>query len=156
MSAKDRDRPNACPDACPDAPHVQLEVHLGYRRSHGELTPYFHALVAGRALATRCARCTHTWFPPRVRCCGGDRPAWVELDGAGIIESVTSGTRAVPFSESTGPGRLAMVRMDGADNRALGWLEGFDEEPPLGTRVRIAVTDEPWTHPAQAVRFVAE
>ena len=134
-----------------------LELTLHYTHALGALTPYFDGLTRGHAVASSCAICTKTWFPPRLGCCARDEPLkWKTLDGTGRIVAATSGGGTLPFGGGPAGEGLALVALDGADNLALGWVDGLGREPPEGTRVRLAASGRRVPHPAQAARYVAE
>ena len=134
-----------------------LELTLRYTHSLGGLVPYFEGLAAGRALATHCALCGRTWFPPRLRCCSrAGALRWTTLAGTGRIVAGTNGGGALPFGGGPAGEGLALVALDGADNLALGWVDGFGDVPPEGARVRLVTTGTHPPHPAQAARFFPE
>ena len=50
----------------------------------------------------------------------------------------------------------ALCALDGADNLALGWVDGAGPETPGGAGVRLVSTNPHPPHPAQAARYVFE
>ena len=136
---------------------LPIELTLRYAHSLGGLAPYFEGLAAGRAVAARCARCGRTWFPPRPGCCAQAGTArWTTLAGTGRIVAGTTGGGPLPFGGGAAGEGLALVALDGADNLALGWVDGLGDVPPEGARVRLVTTAARPPHPAQAARFVPE
>ena len=134
-----------------------IEVTLRYTHSLGRLAPYFEGLAAGRAVASSCAGCGRTWFPPRLGCCSRTDPTrWTTLAGTGRIVAGTNGGGTLPFGGGPAGEGLALIALDGADNLALGWVDGIGEVPPEGARVRLVPSDHHRPHPAQAARFVPE
>ena len=134
-----------------------IEVTLRYAHALGGLAPYFNGLAAGRAVASTCPNCGRTWFPPRLGCCSRPGPVrWTTLAGAGRIVAGTNGGGTLPFGGGPAGGGLALVALDGADNLALGWIDGFGVVPPEGARVRLVATGHRPPHPAQAARYVPE
>ena len=132
-----------------------VEVTLRYTHALGALAPYFDGLLAGRAVASTCSVCGRAWFPPRPGCCSQGGPIqWKTLDGTGRVVAGTSGGGTLPFGGGPAGEGLALIALDGADNLALGWVDGFDGEPPEGARVRLVGSDHHAPHPAQAARYV--
>ena len=133
---------------------IDLETSWTYSHSLGRLSPYFAALAAGRALATRCPRCARTWFPPRLRCPEhGDVVEWTPLPGTGTVSTATLTTIIFPLSTRTQRAWLALISMDGADNLAIGRVEADIDVHP-GLRVRLVADESEVAHPAQSARFV--
>ena len=134
-----------------------IELTLRYAHSFGALAPYLEGLAAGRAVASTCADCGRTWFPPRPGCCAQAGPArWTTLAGTGRVEAGTNGGGTLPFGGGPAGEGLALVALDGAGNLALGWVDGLGDVPPEGARVRLVASPLPVPHPAQAARFVPE
>ena len=134
-----------------------IEVALRYDHALGALAPYFEGLLAGRAVASTCTGCERTWFPPRPGCCSRSGPVnWTTLAGTGRVVAGTSGGGTLPFGGGPAGEGLALIALDGADNLALGWVDGFGGAPPEGARVRLATGDTNPPHPAQAARYVPE
>ena len=134
-----------------------IELTLRYTHSLGDLAPYFEGLAAGRAVAARCTACGRSWFPPRLGCCSGaEATRWTTLAGTGHIVAGTNGGGALPFGGDPAGEGLALVALDGADNLALGWVDGLGDVPAEGARVRLVTTGAHPPHPAQAARFVPE
>ena len=104
---------------------MKYQVILDYTIASGDLTPYFNALLAGRALASTCTSCRHVAFPARTTCqrCAGREFDWTELQG----------TASVLFRTDGQAGSFALVRFDGADTNstvALGNPEACNSEAP--------------------------
>lgn len=135
-----------------------IEVTLRYAHALGGLTPYLEGLAAGRAVASSCPVCGRTWFPPRLGCCSrAGAVQWTTLDGTGRVVAGTSGGGILPFGGGPAGEGLALIALDGADNLALGWVDGFGNEPPEGARVRLVASGHSSSpHPAQAARYVPE
>ena len=139
------------------APTIDVTLTLRYTHALGALSPYFDGLAAGRAVASVCAACGRTWFPPRPGCCSrAGAVQWTTLTGAGRIVAGTSGGGALPFGGGPAGEGLALIAPDGADNLALGRVDGFGGEPPAGARVRLVASGRRPPHPAQAARYVPE
>ena len=136
---------------------IGLTLALRYTHALGALSPYFEGLAAGRTVASVCAACGRTWFPPRPGCCSqAGAVQWTVLTGAGRIVAGTSGGGTLPFGDVPAGEGLALIALDGADNLALGWVDGFGGEPPEGARVRLVASGRHPPHPAQAARYVPE
>ena len=134
-----------------------IELTLRYTHSLGGLAPYFEGLATGRAVAAHCPLCGRTWFPPRLGCCAQAGPVrWTTLAGTGRIVAGTTGGGSLPFGGGPAGEGLALVALDGADNLALGWIDGLGDVPPEGVRVRLVTTGTRSPHPAQSARFVPE
>ena len=128
--------------------YFPLKLELDYSYSLGDLKPYFDALREGKALASRCPKCGKTGFPPRL-ICDDDHTSteWQELEGTGCIVEMTTGKDANGECAS-----FALIRMDGADNCALGRLKG--DNLKKGDRVRLEVKNPNAEHPAQSTVYV--
>lgn len=125
-----------------------------YDHSLGGLSRYFDGLAAGRAFATQCPRCGLTWFPPRLFCPEhGEAIGWTLLSGAGTIAGATLTRIALPLTGRTVDAWVALIAMDGADNRAIGRLDS-GVAVSAGLRVRLAAEPADTAHPAQAAYFV--
>ena len=134
-----------------------IDLTLRYTHALGALVPYFEGLTAGRAVASVCAACGRTWFPPRPGCCSRAGPVqWTTLAGTGYVVAATNGGGTLPFGGGPAGEGLALIALDGADNLALGWVDGFGGEPPEGARVRLVASDRQMPHPAQAAWYVPE
>ena len=81
---------------------------------------------------------------------------WTILAGTGSVVAGTNGGGTLPFGGGPAGEGLALIALDGADNLALGWVDGLGGEPPEGARVRLVTTGARPSHPAQAARFVPE
>jgi hypothetical protein len=136
------------------APRIDLAFTWRYSHAFGALAPYFDGLRAGRAMATRCAACGRTWFPPRLACpAHGERTQWLTLSGEGQVAAATLTTVSLPLAGRGLRAWLALIALDGADNQAIGRIAADVSVRP-GLRVRLAVDEEPVAHPAQAAVFV--
>lgn len=139
------------------APHtLPLHLHLQHQMPLGELTPYFHALAAGRALATRCAVCGRSWFAPRLACPEhGWRTQWHELPGHGRVVAVTQTVTGLPFNDAGAAMHgFALVAMAGAENLCFARLAPTLPAPQPGLTVWISRAAGQWPHPSQAAEFV--
>ncbi len=133
-----------------------LHVSLDYNHANGYLRPYFEGLQHGRAMASHCACCGRTWFPPRPVCPEtAEETKWRELEGKGEVVSVTRGVALMPFADKPQEYLFALIAMDGADNLTLGRISGAEGECKEGTRVHLAAVAST-SHPAQAAIFVPD
>ena len=137
---------------------IDLTLALRYTHALGALAPYFEGLAAGCAVASACPACGRTWFPPRLGCCSrAGAVQWTTLAGTGRVIAGTNGGGALPFGGGPAGEGLALIALDGADNLAIGWVDGFGDEPPEGARVRLVpASGHRPPHPAQAARYVPE
>lgn len=133
-----------------------LRLQLQHQMPLGELAPYFDALAAGRALATRCTVCGQTWFAPRLSCPQhGARTQWHELPGHGRLLAVTYTETRLPFSDAAATAHgFALVAMAGADNHCFARLAPSLPAAQPGQTVWISRAAGSWPHPAQAAEFV--
>lgn len=127
--------------------YFSLQIELDYSYSVGDLKPYFDALSEGRTLASRCLECGYVSYPPRLICHKDhEQTEWLELIGKGRIVEITqckdSKNRRIFF---------ALIKMEGADNYALGRL--FCDAVAKGDQVRIAAATAEADHPAQSACF---
>ena len=149
--------PSSASASATAASTIDVTLTLRYTYALGALSPYFDGLAAGRAVASVCAACGRIWFPPRPGCCSrAGAVQWTTLTGAGRIVAGTSGGGALPFGGGPAGEGLALIALDGADNLALGPVDGFGGEPPAGARVRLVAGGRRPPHPAQAARYVPE
>ena len=132
---------------------VTLTLAFEYAHSFGALAPYFAALEKGRALGTACTGCGRVGFPPRMICTCGGRTEWKPLPGTGTVEVVTTGPGAVPLAAVQGELAYALIRFDGAGNRALARCESAGTIT-AGMRGRLACAPVRGPHPASAAVFV--
>ena len=157
MSSTRRSGPAYAYASASAASTPEVTLTLRYTHALGVLSPYFEGLAAGRALASICTACGRTWFPPRPGCCSrAGAVQWTALTGAGRIVAGTGGGGTLPFGGGPAGEGLALIALDGADNLALGWVDGFGGEPPEGARVRLVACGRHPPHPAQAVHYVPE
>ena len=103
---------------------MKLSLTLNYTLPEGGLAPYFDALRAGRARASRCGACGWVAFPPRIRCaeCGGSEHSWVDLSGRASVALRTDGTEK----------SFALVRFEGADGMTTLALSNPDDTSETG------------------------
>ena len=79
------------------------------------IAPYLEGLRTGLAIAKHCSGCRRTTFPPEHSCPGdlatdgASESSWTELSGRAHLELRTDGP----------DGCFALVRFEGADNRAV-------------------------------------
>ena len=134
---------------------TDLDLRLRYAHGAGALQPYFDALQAGRALASRCPNCGRVWFPPHLHCPNdGGACGWVELEGHGRVVSATETHGRLPFAEAAADHVFVLVAMQGADNATFGRLQpGRPGQDLTGRRVRLLGVSEALPHPAQAALF---
>lgn len=137
---------------------LALHLHLQHQMPLGELAPYFHALAAGRALATRCTVCGRSWFAPRLACPQhGLRTMWHELPGHGRLVAVTQTQTSLPFTDAAAAIHVfALVAMAGADNLCFARLAPAMRSAQPGQTVWISRASGAWPHPAQAAEFVGD
>lgn len=133
---------------------LHLELSLAYSHGTGALTPYFDALVQGRALASRCGDCSKVWFAPHVHCPDdGGACDWIELDGGGEIVAATQTRSRLPLTDDDGDHVFVLVAMNGADNRVFGRLANDPGLDVVGCTVRLVAAPGAAPHPAQAALF---
>lgn len=136
---------------------LPLSLHLQHRMPLGELAPYFEALLAGRALATRCTVCGRSWYAPRLACPQhGLQTQWHELPGHGRVLAVTRADGPLPFRDAApSMHSFALVAMAGADNQCFARLSPSASALQPGQTVWISRAAGDWPHPSQAAEFVA-
>jgi uncharacterized OB-fold protein len=106
---------------------VKHQLVLDYTVPVGDLAPYFEALHAGVALASKCNSCGAVAFPARTRCgvCVGSEMTWKELDG----------TAQIMFRTNTPSESFALVKFAGADTSSTVRLRNPEITTPSGTLV---------------------
>ena len=105
---------------------MRFSIALDYTLPEGGMAPYFDALRAGVALASRCKGCGRISFPPRLVCaeCGAEAHDWVRLSGRARVVLRTDALAAA----------FALARFEGADGTttvALGNPEARGETGQL-------------------------
>jgi uncharacterized OB-fold protein len=112
------------------------------REMDGAAREFYRRLAEDDQLATtRCERCAHMSFPPRLRCpeCGGEQ-IWVELPRRGRLYAFTTQETALRFRA---PAVLALAELGHVV--LPGVAEGPYEELDIGQLVRIELRPEPET-----------
>jgi uncharacterized protein len=121
------------------------ELPVSFRYTPGVAnTAFFEALRdRGVLLGSRCAACGVTYLPARLFCerCFAELAADVECGPEGTLESWTVGHVGVDDDALDPPGRLALVRLDGADTVMMHRLADGGT-PAIGMRVRAVVRAE--------------
>ena len=80
-----------------------IDLVLRYTCAFGDLAPYFEGLSVGRAVASKCATCRRTWFPPRLGCCSRKGPTqWTTLAGSGAYRGRYERRRHPPVRRRPG------------------------------------------------------
>lgn len=95
-------------------------------------------IEVGHVTVTRCVRCGTADGSALVRCrrCGSEEIEQVDVLGRGRLVSWTVVRRpSGPFAHRDAFA-VALVDLD-AGPRLTGNLEGWEQEPPLGTAVRV-------------------
>lgn len=136
---------------------LPLRLHLAYAHGLGGLSPYFAGLLEGRAMATRCPRCSKAWCPPHPTCpSDGAATDWIALAGTGTLLSATETTITLPLTDASRACIMALARLDGAENAMLARMEPAPGAaiPKPGTRIKLARAPGEWPHPAQSALFV--
>ena len=122
---------------------LRIRLNLQYDHSFGELSPYFEGLSNGRAMARRCKDCGRVWFPPHTLCPEDSGFCdWLELEGNGLVISVTATCSLLPFTKNYTNNIFLMVAMAGATNAAFGKLLPTGEPAAPGDRVHLVKSIE--------------
>lgn len=133
---------------------LKIKMDLQYDHSFGELLPYFQALGSGRAMARRCNDCRRVWFPPHATCPeDGSLCEWLELDGTGLVISVTETKSQLPFTDNYVDNIFLIVAMSGANNATFGKLIPIRPVAVPGDRVCLAKMQENDAHLVQTATF---
>ena len=139
---------------------VDLGLSLSYRHGFGDLSPFFKALLEGRALASRCPACGDVRYPPRLVCPrDGTATQWQALSGEGSLTAFTIGRCRLPLGQDERDHIFGEVAMDGASNRVFARIAAAAEQLQPGVRVRLAPPVAPSLappppHPIQALVFI--
>lgn len=108
-----------------------------------ETERFWKAAARGDLLVEMCMSCGLHIFPPRGICrrCRGRAMEWVKLEPPGVIHSVTVNHNA--WAPNVEPVYVAALvefpQYSGV--RFVGFVEGFEDEPPIGTRVDFGFHD---------------
>ena len=133
---------------------LKIKMDLQYDHSFGELSPYFEGLSNGRAMARRCKDCGRVWFPPHTLCPeDGGFCDWLELEGNGLVTSVTETRSLMPFAQTYADNIFLMVAMAGADNAVFGKLCSSGGVAVCGTPVRLIEVPQGSDYVLQAATF---
>lgn len=121
-------------------------LHITYNIPISKTLKFWEGLKEGKVYATKCKHCGMLHFPPVADCgnCLSSDMEWIELDGAGEIETFTHiVVRPTSFSENP-PYTVAIAKLkEGV--RALAWLVGVKKKDVrVGMKVKLAakVTSE--------------
>lgn len=134
---------------------LNLDLSLEYRHGLGATTPFFQALIAGKALASCCPTCGDVRFPPRAICFqDGSSTEEFELTGEGRLTGYTIGQPSALLNEGGKDRIFGEVAMDGANNRVFARIEATESLLAVGQRVHLARPNAELRHPIQAMVFV--
>lgn len=136
-------------------PYLTISLTFRYRHGFGALAPFFEALEEGRAVGTRCPRCSACWFPPRLTCPYDFADAvWCELPPYGAVRQVTHGPGSIPLSSISDEMMWALVQLDGCENSMLARLTDLSGGAKQGARVQLVGDSENEAeHPIQHAVF---
>ncbi|MFQ5980381.1 MAG: glucose 1-dehydrogenase [Candidatus Heimdallarchaeota archaeon] len=102
----------------------------------------------GKLLGTRCTACKTIYFPPRAhctsQCLSSDNIEWLEIDGKGIVVSISTVYVAPAGLGGKAPYTLCLVELV-EGGRALAWMrEGGEQEIGVGEEVVVVpeITDD--------------
>ena len=78
----------------------------------GATAPFYEKLKARQFQSTRCEKCGHVPFPPRLFCpkCGSHDVVWVDLPRDGTLHAFTQQERSLRFMK---PDVLGLVELAG-------------------------------------------
>lgn len=119
-----------------DAQVLETRLSLPYTLTTGGAAGTFLAeLGKKRILGSRCDACDRTMAPPQDYCplCGTPSETFVQMPETGAVTAVTR----------TAKGRLAFIRLDGADTDLLHRLAEDDADVAVGARVRAVWAQTP-------------
>ena len=125
---------------------LQIPYHMGitYKYSYAGLSRFFRELRDNcKLFATKCKTCGFTSMPPRPFCshCYGDIE-WVELPGAGTIETFTVQYFSSSEFVSKVPFLAALIKLDGTDGFILNNVEMDDiSKAKVGMPVKVMFRD---------------
>lgn len=93
---------------------IKHQITLEYTLAAGWMKPFVDGLIAGKAVATKCASCAHVSYPPQRTCtCGEAKFDWITLSGVANINFRTTGS----------DGDFGLVQFDGANTQSTVRLE---------------------------------
>tara|TARA_R110002094_G_scaffold2426_3_gene9997 strand:+ start:1740 stop:2111 length:372 start_codon:yes stop_codon:yes gene_type:complete len=122
---------------------MKRRVMLDYSLGEGWLARWLDGLRDGKAVASTCATCDETQFPPLRVCptCRQRSDGWRTLGGGATVQFRTNGS----------DGDIAMVRFDGASNACIARAEAL----PQGA-TRCALATSPDDRPFLALKAESE
>jgi uncharacterized OB-fold protein len=114
-------------------------LHITYNLPISRTSKFWQGLKEGKIYATKCQKCRKLHFPPVADCgdCGSSNLKWIELDGAGEIETFTQ-VVVKPASFSKEADYIVAIARLKEGVRALAWLVGVKrEDVKVGMKVRL-------------------
>jgi uncharacterized protein len=137
------------------APLLTIDGHWDFDYTYyagAAASRFFAELRNGRIMGSLCPECGRTLVPARKFCdaCYVDTTQWREVGLAGVLETFTILTHALPGSPEP-PFVVGYVTLDGASTALLNYVEGVDlsDLDAAGMallnkpRVRVLFADEP-------------
>lgn len=132
---------------------IHGEWHIRYKYSIGKVAgKFFDGLKQKKIFATHCAKCNHSYLPPRAYCERSFEPCdgWIEAGHEGVIEAATIVTAAFENLPKP-PYAIAYVRLDGVSTAMINFVRDLDlsnvksaaERLEPGRRVRVKFVDQP-------------
>jgi uncharacterized OB-fold protein len=104
-----------------------------------------------KILGLKCSKCNKVYIPPRKVCpvCFTDNTEWKELSGEGTLVTYTvirKQLAALPKDVKL-PVICGLIKLDGADNAILHYLEGVKpEDVKIGMRLKVQFADQRKAH----------
>ena len=121
------------------------------------MEPFFAALLQGRVLAGRCPVCGDTRVPPRATCAiDGAATDLIEVPPTGEVVRLTTGSANALLAPPLADAVFAELRITGAHNRLIARIDPTQGGVLPGSRVRLALPNQPLRHPIQALVFVLD
>lgn len=126
---------------------VKNHKDITHFHSYGGLTPFFHGLVQGKLMATRCPQCrdAELWLPPRTHCPDCIEPMrWEPAPLEGKV--YTHSTVQYPGAgfKLTSPCPLISVELPGVCTKLMSYLQ--EGTPSIGMPIRAVFRTENPTH----------
>jgi uncharacterized OB-fold protein len=101
--------------------------------------PFWQALGEGRWISTRCDKCEHQTFPPKLACpcCGSTSITWTELGTRGTLYSWTRVHAAPTVFTSEAPYCVGIVDLDVGVRLACKLIDDSHTPPRTGMPVEM-------------------
>lgn len=97
-------------------------------------------LAEGKVMTTKCKKCQHSVFPPKMDClkCGTSEVEWVEIEGAGILQAFSTVMYGPDGFENQVPYTIAVIKFP-SGIKMLGQVDNkiLNEDIKVGMNLKV-------------------